>query len=804
MYQAKPRNNPVGTKINLGFRDSEHWKSSEVVEDFADQIGGWFWEMDAELRFTYVTKSIKKYAGIDRENLYGKTRDEIGGPDTIDGATWLSHLELLRRREPFEDFRFMRAGAADVQWMSTSGHPVFGPYGEFRGYRGVGKDITAEVAAQSQVKQLRSAIENQQDLFVLWDDQDRLVYANRRFREINKAFSEFVEVGTHFEDHIRGGLAVGAYPDAGDDPEGWYAERLRLHREGNEGFEIERQDGRRILIRDQRLPDGSTATTSTDVTRLFKAEIAMREALAAAEEANNAKSSFLASMSHEIRTPMNGVLGMAGLLLDTELTEEQRGYARQIADSGDLLLTLLNDILDLSKIEAGKVDLEEIHFNLEDMLQSVAGLWQPRFAARGVSFEVLIAPNVNRILLTDPTRVQQIVFNLVSNAAKFTEQGSVSIHVTQNSNDDGSLETRICVADTGIGIARESQARLFEKFAQADNSVTRKYGGTGLGLSICEQLCKLLGGEIGMESEPGEGSQFWFTIRCRPGSAEKVGALIQERSRFGESDIVARPLRLLVAEDDRVNQTIIRAILENSGHDCDVVADGVEALTAVASVPYDAVLMDVQMPNMDGLAAARRIRELPGRIGAIPIVALTANAMSGDREACLQAGMDDYVGKPINKRELSAALARIKPRNLDDETDSPKQVPAIAASSVDGTPPILKEELLWELADLVGWERLSGLSATLATDVFKRNDVVADAAKAGDLTLMGRQVHSLKSALGQFGAARAEELAAEIEALCRGGHDDRASKLVPQLITLSEQSVAQIRQCIASNMISAK
>ncbi|MBU4136576.1 MAG: response regulator [Alphaproteobacteria bacterium] len=507
------------------------------------------------------------------------------------------------------------------------------------------------------LKRFREALDAMPDGMAFYDADDRLVLWNHRYAEVNPELSSTLKVGMTFREIIQIGLEEDLYADARGRQAEWVQERLDSRRALTTTMEQRISGDRWLRVSDRRTAAGGIVTVCTDITDLKNDARALAEARDAAQAANSAKSQFLANMSHEIRTPLNGVIGVAQALARTPLTLQQEEMLELIRSSGHTLQVLLGDILDLARVESGRLELASEVLHLGRAVREAAQLYETSANEKGLQFFVEIAPEADGWIVGDVVRIKQILTNLVSNAVKFTGTGFVSLTAGPGPDRDGAPTLRFSIEDTGIGFDSETRERLFSRFEQADGAITRRFGGSGLGLAISRQLAEMMGGDLDCESEPGGGSAFILTIPFRPAEAPAAMTDITA-DRGNDEDAV---VRVLLADDHPVNRKVVEMILAQANIDLTSVENGAEALQACREGEFDIVLMDMQMPVMDGLTATREIRLHEAAMGLTrtPIVMLTANALAEHIAAAEAAGADRHLAKPFDAGELLRLVATL-------------------------------------------------------------------------------------------------------------------------------------------------
>jgi PAS domain S-box-containing protein len=541
----------------------------------------------------------------------------------------------------------------------------------------------SEARAHLADKRLAEAIASIGDAIALWDSDARLITCNEQMLELWGSSKDLLRPGARMEELLHAGHRAFGIDLDGRNLDEALRHRMAMIGKLPENFKVTLADGRCFMVRERRLADGGVVTHYTNVTEMKRKEEKLLETEAellgkvadledarqrleamtkdlvaardAAEAANRAKSAFLAAMSHEIRTPMSGIIGFTDLLLETPLSEQQQRFTKALSESAGALLAIIGDILDFSKLEARRVILERVDFDPRQLIDSTLSLLAPTAQTKGLEIETTTDPDLPRLLIGDRGRLRQVLLNLVGNALKFTARGYVRVSASHRRLGGDRVELRIEIADSGIGIPADARATLFTPFSQVDSTTQRARGGTGLGLAICKELCELMGGTVGYESEQGKGSRFWFVVVCDIPSAKTPG---HEHETEATKEKAARSLAVLVVEDHALVRMMIADMLAELGHHVDLACDGREAVAAVQARRYDLVLMDAQMPSMDGIAATKAIRSLESPANAVPIVALTAHAIEGYRDAYVAAGMNDYLSKPVKLKALNTVLAR--------------------------------------------------------------------------------------------------------------------------------------------------
>jgi PAS domain S-box-containing protein len=642
-------------KVEKAIRESE-----QRFRDLTEFTTDWVWETDENGVYTYVSPKVKELLGYEVSEVLGRTPFDLVPEEEAERISQL-FKEKVMKKEPLcglENTNRHKKGHLVI--LETNGIPIFDEDGQLKGYRGIDRDITERKRMDAELRATslytRNLIEASLDPLVTISPEGKITDVNKTTEQVTGVSrerligSDFVDYFTEPEKARAGYKQVFSQSVVKDYP-------LTIRHVSGRTTDVLYNAS---VYKNEAGEVQGVFAAARDITERKKAEEELKAAKEAAEAANRAKSEFLANMSHEIRTPLNGILGFSEILQQEELTVQQREYLNIISNSGKNLLAVIEDILDFSRIEAGKLNTEIIECSLEEILAGMDSLLRPLATKKGLEFDIFPSSELPRTIKTDPLRVRQCLINLVSNAIKFTDSGHVYVKISLENEVDRPV-VRFDVEDTGIGVSPDKQEMIFKYFSQADSSTTRKYGGTGLGLAITKRLAHILGGNLQVQSEPGQGSVFSLLIPTGV-EVESEDSLHNDdfddhkqddvepvSPQLGDSDQGFESKRILIAEDNPINQKFIEVLLNKLGLRITMVPDGQQAVDKASSESFDLILMDMQMPVLSGYEATRALRK---KSISTPIIALTAYAMETDAQKCLDAGCDDYLPKPFSHEQL--------------------------------------------------------------------------------------------------------------------------------------------------------
>lgn len=754
--------------------------SSDLTNAVLNTLSDCVVAMDLDGKVLFTNPATCKLTGYSVNEILGQNFHELLHYQKLDGtkypaceceiASALTNGDISTSTG--ESFIIKKNGT--IAHTKFYGTPIYQDDKKF-GYVISFQDLTEQIQKDKMLLLQKNALDATSSMILITDKNGFIEYANNAFYSFT-GFDEYEIIGRHTK-------ILGTGLNSAD----FYKVMWTAIQEGKawEGILYNRKKDESIYPEEMTITpiveNGKIAhfvAIKKDITDRLMNEEALKEAAQKALEASKMKSEFLSTMSHEIRTPMNGIIGMTEILLQTNLQEDQKEYAKIVKQSSESLLAILNDILDFSKMEAGKLDIINSDFDLPETCSGIAKLLGTQAKEKGLDFTIQIDQSIPINVIGDPVRIRQVMMNLIGNAIKFTEKGSVKVVLAPLLAIDDGFIVRFSVTDTGIGIAKSIRRKLFSSFTQADSSTSRKFGGTGLGLAICKKLVSLMNGDIGVLSKEGEGSVFWFEIPLKTSKNIHTEQHEQQTNEIIIATETTHNKIVLLAEDNIVNQKIARIQLERLGFDVDIVPNGQEAIDKALLFDYDLVLMDCQMPTKDGYTATKELRSAGFNK---PILAMTANVMQGDKEKCIECGMNDYISKPINTKELEAMLTKW----LENSEKDKKVSESIETRSHLDMNRI--EEFFGD--DMEMAKEFLEIYIESTTNII--NDIIAEV-ETKNLSKLQSLGHNLKGSSANAGVKSLSEVGFSIESAAKNGSMDSIESQVGNLISIFDKVKAEI------------